>query len=299
MRASTSIYFAAYHSTSGLYLRGSTGRFLAVEQAIAAGEWPYDHGDDPSFYAARRGGLLAWGVCRQDVRNAIAVGSIVVFFSFAKQASNVHYRLSAVATVADKLERRRLFTDRRFRPQEYLNILIRPENGGWRYDESDRPPRKSARHGDWLWRMAVHGWRKKVFEKKYEHIYRRQWFSDGEVPVAENYVVFSQAADETYISPCPPLVATAIIGDHEKWVDRQLKKLTVDKAAALTPTGRNYLRTTNRSGQNVHPEIRFEMPATEAVAWRRELMSALKNRELEARGVSVRFRTRNKHEKRT
>jgi hypothetical protein len=64
-----------------------------LEKAIIDGEWPYDNGDDPSFYVARRGGLLTWGVCRQDVRNSIEPGSIVVFFAYTSKDGAVYYRL--------------------------------------------------------------------------------------------------------------------------------------------------------------------------------------------------------------
>jgi hypothetical protein len=44
-------------------------------------DWPYDIGDDPSFYAMRKsGGQLSWGICRQDVRNSLCPGDIVAFF---------------------------------------------------------------------------------------------------------------------------------------------------------------------------------------------------------------------------
>ena len=44
--------------------------------------WPYDGGDDPSFFCWRRhknqGGKLSWGVCRPDVRGAVQPGDVVV-----------------------------------------------------------------------------------------------------------------------------------------------------------------------------------------------------------------------------
>ena len=270
----TSIYFAPYHSNAGAYLRGSTGRFRIVEEAIATGEWPYDNGDDPSFYAARHDGLLTWGVCRQDVRNAVKRESVVVFFSYTQRGHKVLYRMSAVATVSCTLDRRKLFADSRFDPRDYLNILIRPENSGWRYDETDR--RRSARHKDWLWRIAVHGRCKEPFAREYKRIYRDGWFMNKQVSIAQNYVVFSELAEKTYISPNPPVVATAVVGEHEQWSDHALKELTVGTAAAYLRNSRNYLRTTNRSGQNVHPKIRFDMSTGDAVVWRQRVIAALK-----------------------
>jgi hypothetical protein len=110
----TAVYLVPYHSEPGLHLDGCAGQFATVENAIVAGEWPYDNGDDPSFYVARNGGPLTWGVCRQDVRNSIESGSIVVFFSYTSRHDKVRYRLSAVATVADNVDRRTVFTDPRF-----------------------------------------------------------------------------------------------------------------------------------------------------------------------------------------
>lgn len=52
--------------------------YLAVYLRSAEAAWPQDAGDDPSFVASRRlglrGGLLTWGVCWQDVRNALRPG---------------------------------------------------------------------------------------------------------------------------------------------------------------------------------------------------------------------------------
>ena len=59
----TEIYLIPYHSYQpDSRINAAFGRFACVEKAIAAGEWPYDNGDDPSFFAARRDhGLLTWG----------------------------------------------------------------------------------------------------------------------------------------------------------------------------------------------------------------------------------------------
>jgi hypothetical protein len=45
-------------------------------------EWPFDHGDDPSFRSSQRlRGRVTWGVCRQNVRNQLRPGDVVVFFA--------------------------------------------------------------------------------------------------------------------------------------------------------------------------------------------------------------------------
>jgi hypothetical protein len=93
----TDIYVACFHSQPGQDLRGASGQFEIVEKAIQNGEWPYDNGDDPSFFQARRQNLLTWGVCRQNVRNAIRKDDIVVFISFTKIDGRTIYRLCSAA----------------------------------------------------------------------------------------------------------------------------------------------------------------------------------------------------------
>ena len=84
-----------------------------MEEAIASGEWPYDSGDDPSFHAARQRHPLTWGVCRQNVRNSrhMQPGAIVVFFAYTQCGSTVFYRLTAIATVKNVVNRCALFKD--------------------------------------------------------------------------------------------------------------------------------------------------------------------------------------------
>jgi len=279
----TAVYLVCFHSEKPRSLDGSERQYRKVETAICHDEWPYDNGDDPSFYVARQGGRLTWGVCRQDLRNAIAKGSIVVFFSFTPVTNDeILYRLCAIATVDDKLDHRDLHRDHRFSQfrQLYINGLITPENDGWRYDETDR--RSSQGHKDWLWRMADHrGITQGQFNKQYAEIYRDGWFPDSAVvsrklPLADNYVVFSTGPDRGFISSDPPEVAMAVKGQREKWTDRKLQEITVGKAASLAKGGRDYLRVANKSGRNVHRQIRFERPADQASGWRDELIAALK-----------------------
>ena len=74
----TDIYLVPYQSQPRERFEGCSSHFVVVTRAIAASEWPYDNGDDPSFFAVRKhGGLLSWGVCREDLRTAIRPGSIV------------------------------------------------------------------------------------------------------------------------------------------------------------------------------------------------------------------------------
>jgi hypothetical protein len=279
----TRVYLLCFHSQKPASLEGSSRQFLVVEQAIRDGLWPYDNGDDPAFYVARKGGPLTWGVCRQEVRNSIPSGSIAVFFSFTEMAGgDVLYRLCAVTTVIDRVDVRALHREDRFARVKglYINSVIRPDKNGWRYDESDRPV--SQRHGDWLWRISEHrGLTHKQFNNRYERVYHQRRFSDsaamdGNLMLAKNYVLFSTELPEAYISPSPPEVAIAHKREHEKWNDKIIQSLTVGTAARFLASGRDYLRVVNKSGRNVHRHIRFMMPTDQAVAWRSELTRALK-----------------------
>jgi hypothetical protein len=294
----TAIYLVCFHSEKPKSFDGAKGQFLKVETSISKGEWPYDNGDDPSFYVARQGGQLTWGVCRQDLRNAIKKDSIVVFFSFTPLTHNeILYRLCAVATVDDKIDHRAIHYDRRLRRFKhlYINSLITPENGVWHYDENDR--RESQRHKDWVWRIADHqNFKKEAFIEKYQKTYPEGWFLDSavvssELPLASNYIVFSAQPDRTFISQDPPEVAIAEKGkgENEKWSDKKLQALTVGEAAAYK--GRDYLRTAKNSGGYVHRQIRFEMPAGKAKIWRDELIKALMEAEGPKKHKTKRVRT--------
>lgn len=280
---STAIYLLCFHSQKPASLHGSSGQFLVVEQAIRDGRWPYDNGDDPSFFVARKGGPLTWGVCRQEVRNSIPKGSIAAFFSFTEMTGgDVLYRLCGVTNVVEKVDVRALHLERRFARFRslYVNSVIRADKDGWHYDESDRPV--SQRHGDWLWRIAEHdGLTQTRFDKRYQRVYEQERFdcapaTDGDVMLAKNYVVFSTEGPLAYISPNPPEVAIARKREHEEWSHKALQSLTVGTASRFHRSGRDYLRVVNKSGRNVHRHIRFVMPTSEAVAWRDELIRALK-----------------------
>lgn len=62
MMHQTSVYLACFHSEPG-HMKGSAGQCAMVEAAIERGEWPYDNGDDPSFYVARKCGGRLLGTC--------------------------------------------------------------------------------------------------------------------------------------------------------------------------------------------------------------------------------------------
>lgn len=267
-----SAYLVCFHSEPRSTLDGCNGQFRVVESAIKAGEWPYDNGDDPSFYVARKGGPLTWGVCRQDLRNSITVGSIVVFFSFTpKPAGETLYRLCAVATVENKVAHYEICRDARLSRFSYINTLIAPDNGGWRHEESDRP--RPDRHKDWFWRIARHSGKQEVFDRKYAAVVSSGRFMEADVTLASNYVLFSADLKRTFISPVPPPVATAKTGGHEVWSNPKLQELTVGTAGRTD--GRGYLRSINDSNRNLHRQIRFKMSSEDSEEWRSALIAAL------------------------
>jgi hypothetical protein len=50
------------------------------------------------------------------------------------------------------------------------------------------------------------------------------------------------------------------------------------KAGTILKNKRDYLRTDNPTGRNVHPEIRFDLPSEEARIWRQSLISVRRRR---------------------
>jgi hypothetical protein len=63
----------------------------------ARSNFPFDVGDDPSFFSAQHlDGPVTWGVCRADVRHAISPGDWAVFFAArprAEDSDTIEYRL--------------------------------------------------------------------------------------------------------------------------------------------------------------------------------------------------------------
>lgn len=268
------IYVACFHSQPGQDLRGASGQFEIVEKAIQSGKWPYDNGDDPSFYQAQLQNPLTWGVCRQNVRNAVKKDDIVVFISFTKVRSRIVYRLCSVATVASKMDHRYVRDDPRFKGKAYLNVLIEadPNKERWMHAENER--RRGARHKDWLWRIADHrGVNQKTFNQELRAVYEQEWFSKATtvcgkpLRMAENYVVFS----DEYMADNPPEVAHASPGSCEEWTNGSLKQAIFGTAGHET---RRNIRTTNPS--IAHPHIRWLLEPDTAKNWKDNLIKAMK-----------------------
>jgi len=248
--------------------------------------WPYDGGDDPSFYAMKTfGGQLSWGVCRQDVRNRLSPGDIVVFFSFRKfdETGDSEYSLCALATVERKVRQIDLWQDAKLTAfRKYFNLLIRPSkstHGGWDHFE----PALTGVHTDWLWRIADHhGFRKKHFEKLQEtdHLEPGTTIRGRPVVIARNYVLFSSDPTKTHVLSTPTVVASHSNGKPaEEWnkdsFSRAVQRLTLDEAAHATGRNRS-LRI--RNSQRAHRHIVFELPQVEALEWRAKFLRLIERR---------------------
>ena len=269
------IYVACFHSQPGQDLRGSSGQFEVIEKAIQGGEWPYDNGDDPSFYQARRGNPLTWGVCRQNVRNAVQKDDIVVFIAFTKLSGKIVYRLCAVATVGYKLDHRFVTEEPDLNGREYINVLIEPDPQKERWIHSEKDRRHGARHKDWLWRMADHtGIDQKTFNRELSVAYAQGWFSNATticgkpLRMAGNYVVFA----ENFVAKLPLEIAHASKGSRETWMNNKLKDAIFRGAPKEIRTN---IRTTNPS--IAHPHIRWSVEPDRAREWKDALVREMKN----------------------
>ncbi len=91
-----------------------------------------------------------WGVCRQDVRKALATDDIVVFFCGrqAKQGNEWHYYFIGYGTVLEPVRRQDIWTKPKYAQfRSFYNVLV---NAQGRQDEKFHP-----RHNrDWERRAA-------------------------------------------------------------------------------------------------------------------------------------------------
>lgn len=246
--------------------------YIAVYHRSPDTDWPEDVGDDPAFVSSRqlasRGGVLTWGVCRQDVRNQLRPGDLVVFFATDRPADRrpepVRYLFVGFATVARKVSQVDIWRDRTLAVyRQYRNLLIRPDGKRFEHFEPSLPPKRW--HGDWYWRLAkIDGYRKSAFER----IHAKRGFSveDATIaPVARNYVLFAPDGTETMILAEPPVVATATAaGRPEEWERTTVARGVRQWLQAATDRS---LRTTNKQRAHRHITIRD----ADLDAWRTRL----------------------------
>jgi len=279
----TDIYLAVFRSSHAGYEDNSCGKaYRALSGALKRGKWPYDMGDDPSFFYQQRSGFnLTWGICRQQVRNRIRPGDTVVFFSVRRRSKQhpFEYCLCAVGTVEKKVRQSDIWRDGELRKKfgHYLNLLIRPRGlRAWEHHE----PGSEKPHKDWLWRIASQdGFRRKDCMRLE---------ADGLLPegakirgrpvsIAENYVIFSAQQDHTRILAKPPLVALCDSnGQPEKWLDDEtslaVRAQTLEVARTFG-SRRDSLRSVHK--QHSHPVTHWRMSSVEASRWRANLLQVL------------------------
>ena len=220
----------------------------AFHAALHSG-FPYDAGDDPALFSARRHrGPITWGVCRPDVRCSICKGDGIVFFAAQNDSQNETTRYSFVAAlrVPDKMLHTALSTHPVF--GQYLNLLIRPCGSGWEHYE----PVAEQNHPDWLWRITCRSLvRSQGRLKKHYVVDTGKAHLPGKplaFPVAANYVVFSTSS--AVLADNPPVVATFSNGEApESWkrdsTSDAIRKLVLRDSC-------RYLRTSNRHQPHRH-----------------------------------------------
>jgi hypothetical protein len=233
--------------------------------------FPFDVGDDPSFAAGQRfgprGGALTWGVCRQDVRNALDSGDLVIFFAADRLADRrpapARYCFVGFATVDRKVTQADIWTDDSLAVyRNYRNLVIRPAatGEGWEHFEPEMTER--LWHQDWLWRIAdTHGLAKNDFKRVQDGGALRPADRIGRRPItlAANYVLFRREDDLTVVLAEPPEVAHATTpGSQESWDDTSMARIIMQVVFSGT---RRTLRTTNP--QQCHRHIAIDADATE------------------------------------
>ncbi|MCA9590793.1 MAG: hypothetical protein KC657_36090 [Myxococcales bacterium] len=241
--------------------------YVAVYLRRPGEGWPVDSGDDPSFeYATETTGPVTWGVCRPDVRNAVAIGDVVVFFAAdsMRDRKPARYFWVGFATVHAKIAQDEVFEKESLAAfRSYPNLLIRPHAEGG-YEHFEKAPH-ALWHDNWLWRMVETRRKPETFAEahrsdRYDRMTTR---ADGSlISLAKNYIVFAKEDVEalTWIAARPPLVAEAAQnGAVETWSITPLA--TELRSLLFTGATRNTLRTTN--SQTAHsPAVRLPREAS-------------------------------------
>ena len=241
-------------------------------------------GDDPSFKAMREiGGPLTWGVCRQDVRNRVRTGDIVVFISChrSKVTRSSEYRLCSIATVERKIRQSDVWLDDSLRKfSRYSNLLVKPSHSGRGWDHFEPPFNGPHGHSDWFWRIANYAGLKK---DDFKQIHSTNRYEPGTrirgrtIEIACNYVIFSSNNAETVVLADPPVVASRREGQpFESWksdrLSNEIKKLTLGMAERSSNRKR-WLRTGNTP--QPHRHIVFELPRGDAENWRADFFKLI------------------------
>jgi hypothetical protein len=253
-------------------------RFLAAVRGV---EWPYDVGDDPSFFCARvfsrEGGSLTWGICRRDLRCPLQAGDAVAFFGALYRPETIEYCFSGYATVARKVTQADIWEDESLAVyRRYLNLLVSPVAEGFVHTEAH----PGGVHVDWLWRLTCsrgRRWRARDFQqyrdRRCEMVFRpgRDRAANGEeIELAQNYVLFEPRPPATLLLAHPSWVASARRRAHDTWREvwhddfRALRAATIGADRAL--------RTSRTGFQHRHRSVEAD-----AAAWRDEVAAVLQS----------------------
>lgn len=241
--------------------------YVAVYLRGPGDGWPVDSGDDPSFEHARNvSGPVTWGVCRPDVRNAVSIGDVVVFFAAdsMRHQKPARYFWVGFATVHAKIAQDEIFEKESLAAfRSYPNLLIRPRPEGG-YEHFEKAPH-ALWHDNWLWRIVETRRKQETFAEAHQNdrYDRMTTRADGSlISLAKNYIVFAGEGVEalTWIAARPPLVAEAAQnGAVETWSNTPLA--TELRSLLFTSATRNTLRTTN--SQTAHsPAVRLPREAS-------------------------------------
>ncbi len=232
-------------------------------------DWPYDLGDDPSFENSatfrKGGGVLTWGVCRQDVRNNVKAGDLVIFFAAGEHTkhSTTLYRFVGFAMVDQKVKQTDIWDGEK--PElavykQYGNLLIRPANHGYKHFESG-----VKWHDDWLWRLVNHkGYQKKDLKalQAKDHFRAGTRIHGKPIEFAANYVLFQPEGHGTFIIANPPVIAEAHqAGRVETWYSDPTSRSVFKEI--LHRARRHSLRTRNKQ----QPHRHIKVPHADITDW--------------------------------
>lgn len=282
------IFLAPYHSNLHKERRiKGNGRSGVLDSYVAAikkqNAWPLDSGDDPSFFSSEYfDGPLTWGVCRGDVRNSITAGSVVIFFAYTQLGELTTYRLSAIATVKQKVKQSAIFADPELKIfRGYLNLLISPddEHNQFFWNEPCYP---DGQHYDWMWRLANRSeFRSSDFRENavVNEISVGQLVNGKRYSFGSNYVIFSTDETETYVLEKPPQIARSFGSNIERWEKDSLSQAVLSRTLSLA---RQHSQTERGlripGGPRPHsPAVRWPMDDSNLKTWRAELIALLRS----------------------
>jgi hypothetical protein len=266
-----SLFVAVYHVRADPDVPANASPIRrAFQSACESSTFPFDLGDDPSFFAASHlKGPVTWGVCRPDVRGQLSPGDQVVFFAAERRPHLTEYKFVATLTVDRFTSHTDLWSDDSSNLSRYLNLLVRPSKGGWEHYEPGLNP--TGWHGDWMWRLCERrGLRKSdLVRAGSNHVAGRELLlpSGQPVPVGRNYVVFDHAT--AMVLAKPVVVATHRAGaPAEDW---HAEPRCDELRRWIYGDSRRGLRTRNPQ----QPHRHFRRANVDRLSWLRGLRSLL------------------------